>query len=200
MNYSLPISDCLNNGIADMQFANRLDNIKIFKNILQQQRQKTRTAEENECKCIRRIRWIAVNCTDGGTDAIRQYTAHAFLNYGFFFSFFIIILYAMYVRTMINMNRLFDLQVTLQCSIPRSLCAYTLYSNSNSMQMIALNFVLQFSLILFLKKVISVIVTSFSSLNRMQHFDCENKLNEYKTKQNRVINDVNDSFFFGWSI
>lgn len=69
-----------------------------------------------------------------------------------FFSFFIIILYAMYVRTMINMNRLFDLQVTLQCSIPRSLCAYTLYSNSNSMQMIALNFVLQFSLILFLKK------------------------------------------------
>lgn len=87
-----------------------------------------------------------------------------------FFSFFIIILYAMYVRTMINMNRLFDLQVTLQCSIPRSLCAYTLYSNSNSMQMIALNFVLQFSLILFLKKVISVIVTSFSSLNRMQSF------------------------------
>lgn len=113
-----------------------------------------------------------------------------------FFSFFIIILYAMYVRTMINMNRLFDLQVTLQCSIPRSLCAYTLYSNSNSMQMIALNFVLQFSLILFLKKVISVIMTSFSSLNRMQHFDCENKLNEYKTKRNRVINDVNDSFFF----
>lgn len=40
-----------------------------------------------------------------------------------FFSFFIF-LHALYVRMMINMNRLFDLQVTLQCSIPRSLCAY----------------------------------------------------------------------------
>lgn len=137
----------------------------------------------------RRIRWIAVNCTDGGTDAIRQYTAYTFLNYGMFFFLF---------STSSCTPRTYDDKhesIIWFASDTAVFDPSIVECVTACMQMIALDFVLQFSsFFVSLKKLISVII---SCSDWMQHFDCENKLNEYKTTPSYKWCIIND-FFLGW--